>query len=107
MLGLKTIRFVVPALLAVAGTYAAPFQKRGPTQVISKCKHNFAYASSLFPINDFHWYRAPTTETNPKGYIVTPSMMAQACGTPISWTSSTVSVARLLSVRSIFSSVKK
>ena len=106
MPGFKTIGFVVPALLAVAGTSATPFQKRGLDQVISQCKHNFAYASSLFPISHSYWYRAPTTETNPKDYIVTPSMVARPCWTLSSWISSTVSMAKLLFVRSIFLSVK-
>ena len=49
MPGFKTLTVVVPALLSAAGTYAAPFQKRGLNQVISQCNHNFAYVSSLFP----------------------------------------------------------
>ena len=68
MPGFKTIGYVVPALLAVAGSYATPFQNRGVDEIISQCKHNFAYAFSLFPISHFHWYRAPTTDTNPTGY---------------------------------------
>jgi hypothetical protein len=46
MLGVKTIIVnIVPALLvlAAAGAYAVPFQKRGLDQVVSQCKHNFAY----------------------------------------------------------------
>ena len=60
----------------------------------------------LFPISHFHWYRVPTTETNPKGYIVTPSMVAQPRWTLPLWISSAVSMAKLLFVRSLFSSVK-
>lgn len=64
----KTIIFVVPALLAAAGTYATPFQQRGlELNIFTTCKHNFAYASFLFSVNHFHWYRAPTTNTNPSG----------------------------------------
>jgi len=47
MPGIKTITRLVPTLLALAGTYAAPFQRRGMDQVISQCNHNFAYVSSL------------------------------------------------------------
>ena len=62
---LKTITFVVSALLAAAGSYAAPFQQRGLDKVIEQCKHNFAYVSFLFPTNHVRWYHAPTTKTNP------------------------------------------
>ena len=64
MPGIKTITIVVPALLAAAGTYAAPFQTRGMDNIIHQCNHNFAYASSLSPVGPFYWCRAPTTETN-------------------------------------------
>ena len=105
MPGIKTLTVVGPALLAAAGAYAAPFQKRGMDQVVSQCKHDFAYVSSLSPVTD----RAPTTKTNPRGYgyiIVIPSTMVHGGGTPTSLKSSTVLVARPLSVRSIFHPLK-
>ena len=108
MPGIKTIPLVVAALLAAAGTYAAPFRTRGLDEVVTQCNHNFAYASSLSPVGHFHWCRVPTMETNPGYYMtVTPSTMVHTIGTPISSISSTVLAARLLSVRSISPSVKK
>ena len=62
---LKTSTFVVAALLAVAGTYADPFQQRGFDEVFQQCQYKFVYASFLFPANYFRRYQAPTTKTNP------------------------------------------
>src|SRR5258706_2694229 len=105
MPGFKTITTVVPPLLAAAGTSAAPFQRRGLDQVVSQCNHNFACVSSVSPLT----CRAPTTETNPRGYgyiIVTPLTMVHTSGTPTLSKSSTVLVPRPLSVRSTFLSVE-
>lgn len=55
------MNIIVSALLATAGAYAAPFQKRGIDQVVSQCNHNFAYVSSLRPVI----HRTPTAETKP------------------------------------------
>jgi len=53
MTGIKAISLVVSALLAAAGTYAAPYQRRGMDKVISQCNHNFAYVLSLFTVRHY------------------------------------------------------
>ena len=50
MPGIKAMNIILPALLATAGAYAVPYQRRGMDQVISQCKHNFACVSPLFAV---------------------------------------------------------
>ena len=51
MPGIKAMNIILPALLATAGAYAVPYQRRGMDQVISQCKHNFACVSPLLVIS--------------------------------------------------------
>ena len=65
MPGFKTIGFVVPALLAVAGTYADD-STTALAHLISQCKHNFAYAPSLFPSATSAGTKLPLRKLTPK-----------------------------------------